>query len=300
MIATGVHIVHIVILVSVLQELQQMRNELDIFKGGIAAYEMEECASKRDGRVPVHTDHAFMPSPLRHLPDVETMVKLQQGLQQVYMSNLVRSSDVLLKEQNSMAFAVAGTCEQLHRFPICFHDATMISKRQVPAMPPRQIAVQMYSAMCNMGMTIEKFASMRNPDHAFAFLKATFSASTQDGRQTPYKSDFVLHSVTPVSKAVAVANLQPIPGKLEYAPGCTACFYRCQKPGKGGADEGEEVYLRYVLTLHFQTSTKHSFTQCPRVMHNNIMTTSKCQVQPHVQRRPSPDPHWTRDPQQDG
>jgi hypothetical protein len=120
------------------KEIQQMQSELDIFKGGIAAYEMEAAAAKREGRDPMHIGHAFMPSPLRcfllflffvcvcvvrvadftrshtpqqnlcgcrHLPDVETMVRLQQGLQQVYCSNLVRSSDILLKEPNAPAFA---------------------------------------------------------------------------------------------------------------------------------------------------------------------------------------------------
>ena len=47
------------------KEIQQMQNELDIFKGGIAAYEMEAASAKREGRTPMHTGHAFMPSPLR-------------------------------------------------------------------------------------------------------------------------------------------------------------------------------------------------------------------------------------------
>lgn len=222
-------------------EIQQMQNELDIFKGGLAAYEMEVSNAKKEGRKlePKSNRHMFVTSPLKHLPDVETMVRLQQGLQQMYVSNLVRSSDILLREKNSMAYVAAGTCEQLHRQPICFHDATEISRKRIVALPARQVAVQMHSAMCNLGMTMDEFANMRDPDHAFLFLKTMFSAGTQDGRQTPYKSDFVLHSVTPVSKAVAVANLQPVPGKIEYVPGCPACFYR-----RHVLDTGKEIFLR--------------------------------------------------------
>jgi hypothetical protein len=78
-------------------EIQQMRNQLDIYKGGIAAYEMEVAAAKKEGREPVLTGHAYMPSPLRHLPDLETLVRLQQGLQQVYFSNMLQSSDIMIQ-----------------------------------------------------------------------------------------------------------------------------------------------------------------------------------------------------------
>ena len=127
---------------------------------------------------------------------------------------------------------------------MCFHDTTEITKDRIATFPLKQVAVQMYAAMCNMGMSMQQLANMRNPDHAFQFLKTAFSCTTQDGRQTPYKSDFVLHSVTPVSKAVAVANLQPIPGQIEYAPGCPACFYRCHT-----LDTGKKVYCRYNLMM---------------------------------------------------
>lgn len=36
----------------------------------------------------------------------------------------------------------------------------------------------------------------------------------------------VIHSVMPVPECVALANLQPVPGVIEYAPGCQACFYK--------------------------------------------------------------------------
>ncbi len=52
-------------------------------------------------------------------------------------------------------------------------------------------------------------------------------------------SDYVLHSVMLVSKEIAEANLQPIPGQREYAPGCNACFYR--KHVITGADGQQEV-----------------------------------------------------------
>jgi hypothetical protein len=70
-------------------------------------------------------------------------------------------------------------------------------------------------------------ATMQHPEHMFEFIKATLSAAIMDGKQTPYYSDYILQSVTPVPcEAVALSNLQPIPGCIEYAPQCTACFYK--------------------------------------------------------------------------
>ena len=44
--------------------------------------------------------------------------------------------------------------------------------------------------------------------------------------QAPYSNDCVLFSVVPVPEHIALANLQPVPGEIEYAPGCTSCFYK--------------------------------------------------------------------------
>lgn len=254
------------------QEILQMKRNLDIFKGGIAAYEMEEAMAKKEKREPIHTNHAFMPSCLRyfstfphfvfaspitasqrffaiccrHLPDVETIVLMQQGLQQVYCSNLIRSSQLVLSESNAMAFASTGTRLQLRGAAVGFYDTTDIDQARAAMMHPTQIAIQMYSAMCNMGMSFQEFAEMKDPDHIFEFVKTTFASCIQDAAQCPYKSDYVLHSVTPVSKEVAVANLQPVPGVLEYAPGCPACFYR-----KHVLETGEVVYCRQVAWRKF-------------------------------------------------
>lgn len=44
--------------------------------------------------------------------------------------------------------------------------------------------------------------------------------------QTGYNYDLCLHSVMPVSAEDAKANLQPVPGQIEYAPGCVARQYK--------------------------------------------------------------------------
>lgn len=49
-----------------LQQLQAMQQHLDLFRGGIAAYDREEAAAKREKRSPIHTGHMYMPSVLRY------------------------------------------------------------------------------------------------------------------------------------------------------------------------------------------------------------------------------------------
>lgn len=44
--------------------------------------------------------------------------------------------------------------------------------------------------------------------------------------QAQYQFDYALHSVMPVREEIALANLQPIPGVVEYAQGSPACYYK--------------------------------------------------------------------------
>ena len=169
---------------------------------------------------------------------------LQQELQQLYCSGLVRSSQLVLSESNAMAFASSGTRLQLRGAAIGFYDTTDIDQARTAMLHTKQMAIQMHSAMCNMGMSLQDFAKMKDPKLIFEFMKASFAACTQDAAQCPYKSDYVLHSVTPVRKEVAVANLQPVPGVIEYAPGCPACFYR-----KHVFKSGKVMYCRQVPFL---------------------------------------------------
>ena len=48
-----------------LQQIQSMQQQLDIFRGGIAAYEREATMAKQQGRDPIHLGHMYMPSVLR-------------------------------------------------------------------------------------------------------------------------------------------------------------------------------------------------------------------------------------------
>ena len=263
------------------KEIQQMQQELDVFRGGIASYIMEEAAAKNDGRKPVHEGHMYMPSVLRHLPDISSMVRLQQGFQQVYCSKLVRSSDLILPESNAMAFVASGTCLQPHGMNVCFNDTTDIMTSRVATMHPTHVAIQMYSAMCNMGMSFQDFAKMKDPEQIFKFLRATFAAGTQDAVQCAYKSDYVLHSVTPVSREVAVANLQPVPAQnIVYAPGCGACFYKEHILGNG-----EKTYTRYFMTFlrlfvvcFYKEYTKNSDSNVDFCRSNLIMSEDQRQI----------------------
>ena len=44
--------------------------------------------------------------------------------------------------------------------------------------------------------------------------------------QAQYQYDMILHSVMPATEEAALANLQPVPGAIEYASGSPACFYK--------------------------------------------------------------------------
>lgn len=169
----------------------------------------------------------------RHLPDVETMVNLQQGLQQVYCVQGVNKADAVLTEPNAIAYAQGSTYLQLHKAAVCFYDISQIVRKRIAPIPRQQIMVQMYAAMNTMGLCPRDLVEMKDPQHMFEFIKASLASAMMDGKQTPYYSDYVLQSVDLVqSEAVALTNLQPMPGSVEYAPGCSACFYRKHEDGQ--------------------------------------------------------------------
>lgn len=62
--------------------------------------------------------------------------------------------------------------------------------------------------------------------------------------QSQYQYDMVVQSVMPVPECVAKANLQPVPGSIEYAPGCMACFYKKHNIRNFATGEDHPQYFR--------------------------------------------------------
>lgn len=196
------------------------------------------------------------PSVLKHLPDVETMVKLQQGLQHVYCAEGIKRADAVLSEPNGLAYAQGSTYLQTHMAGICFSDVSQIVRSRVARIPNQQIMIQMYAAMCTMGLKPSDLVAMEDHQQIFEFIKASVAASTMDAKQTPYYSDYVIHSVLPVeNEYAALANLQPIPGTVEYAPGCSACIY---KQHEIGTPTGKKAWFRLVLSFFFSLVLFHA------------------------------------------
>lgn len=81
------------------------QNQLQALRQGLATYAEEEALATKEKRVPDHASNLYMPSVLAHLPDIETMVKLQQGLQQMYCVQAINKADAVLTEANGLAYA---------------------------------------------------------------------------------------------------------------------------------------------------------------------------------------------------
>ena len=89
--------------------------------------------------------------------------------------------------------------------------------------------VQFYAAMAKCGLTTGDLMEMHAASHAnllAAFMNSVISASELDQSQAGYKYDYVIHSVMPVPENIALAKLKPVPGVIQYAPGCQDCFYK--------------------------------------------------------------------------
>jgi hypothetical protein len=172
---------------------------------------------------------SIVPSVLRKLPHIQTMVKLQQALQQVYCAHGVESSDAVLSEPNTMMYSTGSTSLQLHQASACFGDISQINNNRGAPVTMAQIMVQMYTAMIKTGLThkdVQEMKASTHEDDLIAFMNTVISVGQMDQKQCPYTYDNVIHSVMPVAEHIAVANLKPVPGTIEYAPGCHDCYYK--------------------------------------------------------------------------
>lgn len=86
----------------------------------------------------------------------------------------------------------------------------------------------------------------KNKDELVAFVNSVFSAGQMDQLQTPYYSDYILHSVMPVPEVIAKANLKPVPGAIVYVDGSQDCFYRKHTLYVPETDKTVEQYYRCV------------------------------------------------------
>ena len=78
----------------------------------------------------------------RHLPDIQTVAKLQQGLQQVYCMHGIETGHAVLSEPNAMSYMPGATCLQLFQASVNFADMSAINCSRIPPVPRDKIMVQ--------------------------------------------------------------------------------------------------------------------------------------------------------------
>jgi hypothetical protein len=214
-------------------QISGMRAELDRLRTNLRAYcEAEVLFKKKDSKDMSISGLHVIPSILRNLPHIQTVVKLQQGLQQAYCVHGVQNSDAVLSEPNAISFSPGGTSLQLHQATACFADMSAINRARMAPVTRDKIMVQMFTAMAKSGMKTKDLMEMKASTHGdaiIAFMNAAIAGGQMDQMQTPYAYDMVLHSVMPVPEHIALANLKPIPGLIQYAQDCHDCFYRLHR-----------------------------------------------------------------------
>jgi hypothetical protein len=202
-----------------------MQHELDRLKSHLQKYK------ETDNKMSISSFH-IVPSILKHLPDIQTVVKLQQGLQQAYCVHGVESSNAVFSEPNALAYTPGGTSLQLHQAATCFADMSEINRNRMSPVTRDKIMVQMFTAMAKSGLKPKDIMEMKASTHEDAiisFLNSAIAGGQMDQMQTPYQYDMVLHSVMPVPEHIALANFKPVPGLIQYAQDCHNCFYKMHK-----------------------------------------------------------------------
>lgn len=215
------------------QDIRNMSNELDKLRSSLRAYKEAEVLTKSKAGATLNlSSFHVVPSVLRNLPDIQTVVKLQQALQQVYCVHGVETSNAVLSESNGISYAPGGTCLQLHQASTIFADMSAISRARMSPITRDKTMVQMYCAMVKSGLKPRDLMEMKastHEDDIVSFLNSAIAGGQMDQLQTPYAYDMVLHSVMPVQEHIALANLKPVPGVIEYAQDCHDCFYKMHR-----------------------------------------------------------------------
>lgn len=234
--------------------IAKMKSEVERLTAGVQAYVAERDAKLKQQQATGSSassgvdlaKHMFMPSALRNIHYTQKVVKLQQALQQAYCMHGVETANMVLTEPNGMQYASGATCLQLHRASVTFPIMTQIHMARAPPIPRHQLMVQFYAAMVKCGLKPQDLLKMQAASHANViaeFLNTVISSSELDQNQAGYKYDYVIHSVMPVEEHIALASLKPVPGVIQYAPGCHDCFYKLHN--LYSPTEGKEVQQWY-------------------------------------------------------
>jgi hypothetical protein len=156
-----------------------MQVQLDRLAAGIALFRDLQA---KGGKIDL-AQVQFMPSILRSLPEIQSSVHFQQGLQYAYCEEGVRRNELLLTEPRCMQFAPTATALQAHMGSICFPDLSRIQRMRYARVPRDQIMVQFFAAMNAAGIEPDDILRMNAADHSHevvAVLNAVFSAGQLD------------------------------------------------------------------------------------------------------------------------
>ena len=128
-------------------ELEDMRSELGRLRTGLRAYDeasmlLAAATAAGSGKKMNISSLHVVPSILNNLPDIQTVAKLQQGLQQVYCVHGVETASAVLSAPNSISYMPGATCLQMHMVSLNIADMSPINRARVSPIPRKKIAVQ--------------------------------------------------------------------------------------------------------------------------------------------------------------
>jgi hypothetical protein len=167
-----------------LKEVEAMQRELQALQEGLAL------------PYPNNSHSCYAPSALRNLPNLQTVVRTQQALQQAYCLHGVQTSNAVLTEPNGLSYASGATCLQLHQASVCFSNMSAINRMRVAPVPRDQIMVQFFAAMVTTGLTPKHLMQMKaetHQDEILEFLKAAVSAGEMDQASLPSTQSTHVH-----------------------------------------------------------------------------------------------------------
>lgn len=148
------------------EELCSMKAELQAMKDGIAKYEEHRKSCEEKGIAVNLSEHIFVSSILHKVPYIQSMVKLQQALQQAYCMNFVQTASALMSEPNSMAFASGATFLQSHQMSMNFAIMTQAHDDRGVPIPRQQLMLQCWAAMAKSCLDFKDVSQWKASTHA--------------------------------------------------------------------------------------------------------------------------------------
>ena len=157
----------------------------------------------------------FLPSPLKHLAEVNELVQLEQKVLRDSLVKECKSGQLKLCDGMGVSFTNVRTFCQLYGANVSFTDMTNIVRQRVAQFPCRFNFLHLWNALQILGIdakTASVVIDSADNTPLLDIYRTALTSEIMDSKQSEYYSDYAIYGVDIVQPEDMAHNRQPDPG----------------------------------------------------------------------------------------